>query len=202
MGIKKVDKFIVQLTGFNLFTHLQTKHNWTDEDTFDFMNKNNQDTSFYEEYKTTKEDLIKERKSQRESLINGYSLNDSCVLAVSKSADVTPQEAIELIIDEDWICLTNEEADKMSRDYILDSVWAFNSSFLSCHTGINEDVFEALQDKCEEVNDIILNSIKDKKHFVEDAISYDGRGHFITSYDGEEHEQYINKEFRYCYRMK
>ena len=206
--IKQVDKYTVQLTGFELFKHLQTKHNWTDKETFDFMKDNNQDVSFYEEYKTIKEEVIKEKterekriKRQRENLVNGYSLTDPRVLAVSKSADVTPLEAVELIVDEDWICLSDEEADERAEDYILESVWAFNPYFLSYHTGIDEEVFKLLQEKCEDANEPILRLIKDKDVFVYDAITSDGRGHFLSPYDGEEHEHYINNEFYYCYRV-
>ena len=206
--IKQVDKHTVQLTGFDLFRHLQEKHNWTDQKTFDFMKDNNQDVSFYEEYKTIKEEVIKEKtemekriERQRENLINGYSLTDPRVLAVSKSADVTPLEAVELIVDEDWICLSDEEADERAEDYILESVWAFNPYFLSYHTGIDEEVFKLLQEKCEEANEPILRLIKDKDVFVYDAITSDGRGHFLSPYDGEEHEHYINNEFYYCYRV-
>ena len=89
----------------------------------------------------------------------------------------------------------------MVTHYILDSVWAFNPSFLSKHTGRDEGIFEALQDKCEGANDLILSAIKDKKYFVENAINLDGRGHFISFYDGIEYEQYINDNFLYCYRL-
>jgi len=128
-------------------------------------------------------------------------MSSECVMAVSRSAEVTPEEAIDLIINEDWLCLTDEEADEMARDYILDCVWAFNPSFLSKHTRLDESIFEALQDKCEGANDLILSAIKDKEYFVEDAISHDGRGHFISFYDGIEYEQYIKDDFLYCYRM-
>ena len=114
---------------------------------------------------------------------------------------ISIKEAIELIIDEDWICLSDEEADERAEEYILDSVWAFNPSFLSYHTDIDEEIFKLLQDKCEGSNDAILRMIKDKDYFVENAINSDGRGHFISFYDGEEHEQYINNNFYYCYRI-
>jgi hypothetical protein len=45
-----------------------------------------------------------------------------------------------------------------------------------------------LQDKCESSNEVITNSIKDMEEFIADAIGADGRGHFISSYDGEEEE--------------
>ena len=132
---------------------------------------------------------------------NMLTLDNPIVIAVSKSAEVTPKEAIELIINEDWICLTDEEADEMVTDYILDSGWSFYRAFLSKHTGLAEGIFEALQEKCEGANDLILSAIKDKKYLVEDAINLDGRGHFISYYDGIEYEQYINDNFLYCYRL-
>jgi len=199
--IKQVDKHTSQLTGFELFQYMKSRFNKTDEEAIKSMEENNQDTSFYAEYKQVKAEKEKRLKRQRESLINGYSLTDPRVIAVSQSAEVTPKEAIELIIDEDWICLSDEEADERAEEYILDSVWAFNPSFLSYHTDIDEEVFKLLQDKCEGSNDAILRMIKDKDYFVEDAINSDGRGHFISFYDGEEHEQYINNNFYYCYRI-
>tara|TARA_R100001015_G_C4629478_1_gene190376 strand:- start:1552 stop:2157 length:606 start_codon:yes stop_codon:yes gene_type:complete len=199
--IKQVDKHTSQLTGFELFQYMKSRFNKTDEEAIKSMKENNQDTSFYAEYKQAKEEKEKRLKRQRENLINGYSLTDPRVIAVSQSAEVTPEEAIELIIDEDWICLSDEEADERAEEYILESVWAFNPSFLSYHTDIDEEIFKLLQDKCEGSNDAILRMIKDKDYFVEDAINSDGRGHFISFYDGEEHEQYINNNFYYCYRI-
>lgn len=128
-------------------------------------------------------------------------LNDPYVIAVSESAEVTPEDAIELIENGDWICLTDEEADEMAEDYILGSLWAFNPSFLSSHTGINEGVFELLQEKCEDANEAIFLMIKDVTGLVYDAIEKDGRGHFISYYDGVEYENYINDEWLYCYRL-
>ena len=132
---------------------------------------------------------------------NGLPLNDPRVLAVSQSADVTPEEAFELLDSEDWICLTDEEADEKAREYILDSVWAFNSDFLASHSDSGVQVFNILREACEDANSAILALIKDKDNFVEDAILSDGRGHFMSSYDGEEHEVYLDGEFWYCYRL-
>ena len=97
----------------------------------------------------------------------------------------------------EYLILTDEEADQVAEDYIKDSVWAFNPSFLASHTGIDEEIFEMLQDKCESSNEVITNSIKDMEEFIADAIGADGRGHFISSYDGEEEE--LNDFF--VYRM-
>ena len=90
-----------------------------------------------------------------------------------------------------YLVLTDEEADEMAGEQILNSVWAFNPSFLACHTGLDEEVIESIQgnDKYEDNNPVILKLIDDKDHFVTDAINVDGRGHFIAGYDLEENEQ-------------
>jgi hypothetical protein len=36
---------------------------------------------------------------------------------------------------------------------------------------------------------MLLNSIKDIEKFINEAIASDGRGHFISYYDGHEHEE-------------
>ena len=94
-----------------------------------------------------------------------------------------------------YLVLTDDEADKAVEDYIKDSVWAFNPSFLASHSEVDEDIFKLLRDKCEDSNQVILNSIRDIDDFISDAIACDGRGHFISSYDGEENE--LNDYFIY-----
>jgi len=93
---------------------------------------------------------------------------------------------------EEYLVLTDNEADEMAREYILNSIWAFNPSFLAAHAreGISEDIFKAIQDNncCEDNNKAIAALIEDLNHFVEDAIRADGRGHFLGNYDGEENE--------------
>jgi hypothetical protein len=88
----------------------------------------------------------------------------------------------------EYLLLTDSEADERAKDYIKETVWAFNSWYIAKHTGLNEKIIKHLQNECEEANDIILNSIKDIDKFISDAISEDGRGHFMSSYDGEEVE--------------
>lgn len=94
---------------------------------------------------------------------------------------------------QEYLVLTDEEADEEAKEYILDTVWAFNKSFLDAHSEaiaeIDDKTFEVIQERCESSNKAILAMIDDKEWFVEDAISSDGRGHFLSSYDGEENEQ-------------
>lgn len=92
---------------------------------------------------------------------------------------------------EEWILGTDEEADKATFSYIKESLWAFNKTFLADHTGLPVDVFAALQVDCENSNDAIYTLIEkcgDMNSLVSDAISSDGRGHFLSPYDGHEKE--------------
>jgi hypothetical protein len=101
--------------------------------------------------------------------------------------------------------LTDEEADELAYDSIMDSLWAFSSSFLAGETGIDEDVFLALfnNGKCESNNDAVASLIKSScglQEFVDSAISADGRGHYINRYDGNEHEVKVGRKTFYIYR--
>lgn len=87
---------------------------------------------------------------------------------------------------------TDAEADEAAQKNIEDSAWAFNASFLSGFCDIPEEVFEAMQDKCEDANDAFLSLINKSggiEKFAQEAVSADGRGHFLSSYDGNENEE-------------
>ena len=104
------------------------------------------------------------------------------------------------------IICTDEEADELAYEYIVDSLWAFQPSFLAGETGLPEEVFVALVEnqKYEDNNDTIESMIKttcglDK--FVESAIGADGRGHFIAHYDHDENEVTVGDTTFYIYRV-
>lgn len=102
--------------------------------------------------------------------------------------------------------LTDEEADELAYDYIMEELWAFNPSFLAGETGIDEEVFIALANngKCESNNDAVASLIKSScgyQEFVDSAVSADGRGHFINSYDGNEHEVKVGRKTFYIYKV-
>lgn len=109
-------------------------------------------------------------------------------IVLSAHLGVDLDEATYYIGDQDYFVLTDEEADEAVREDIEQMVWAFRPSFLSVHTGIDEDVFKLLQEKCEGANDAIMSMIKDFDYFVDDAVACDGRGHFLAAYDGNENE--------------
>lgn len=92
----------------------------------------------------------------------------------------------------EYLVLTESEADEMVEESILDSVWAFRPDFIIHHMGLPYDAIHMLEsfqrDKCEDANNTFLAMLKDKESFVRDAISADGRGHFLAHYDFEENE--------------
>ena len=87
---------------------------------------------------------------------------------------------------------TDEEADKAFSAEIEQSVWAFTPSFLSKMTDLPREVFEAMRDKCEDSNEAILKLIHRTcglENFIEAAVGVEGRGDFLSRYDGHEIEQ-------------
>ena len=130
-----------------------------------------------------------------------------------KTVDKTEQEKIEALakhldcsIDEavvsmdDYLVYTDDEADEAVHDYIKESVCFFRSDFIAAHAEVDEEVIKKLQELHENSNNAIKSLIKDFDHFVDDAICADGRGHFLSSYDGEENEINVNGNTYYIYR--
>jgi len=108
-------------------------------------------------------------------------------------------EAQNNIDSEDYLVLTDEEADEAVRKEIEEMVWAFNASFLQAHTGVDADAIEKIQEMCESANEPLKAMIKDFDHFVDDAVSCDGRGHFLDV-NLEENEITFNGITYYIYR--
>jgi len=107
-------------------------------------------------------------------------------------------------IDDNYNVYTDEEAGEAAKEYIKESVWAFNASFIINHSMLPYKAKEMIENfqttKREDANETILALIEDFDEFVSDAISADGRGHFMNSYDGEENEETVNGETYYIYR--
>ena len=136
-------------------------------------------------------------------------LDNPRIKALAKHLELTKEEEKEIYYEsydiycygnQEYLVLTDDEADEKVAENIKDSVWAFNPSFLSSHSGIDEGVFKLLQEKCESANEAVLKLIKDFDKFVEDAVGTDGRGHFLSSYDGEENDHEHDNETYYIYR--
>ena len=111
---------------------------------------------------------------------------------------------------EEYMVLTDEEADNEAENSIKESLWSFNADFILKHTNFyhnsteeEDQIFmnslKTMQNTlCEDANDLVYAMIEDIDIFVCSAIEEDGRGHFISMYDGEENEQ----NGYYIYRME
>ena len=101
----------------------------------------------------------------------------------------------------EYIVYTDEEADQVALDYIKDTLWAFNASWLASYTGLHEAVFEALSEGYENSNEAIMaliNNAGSMDEFVQESIDADGRGYFVANYDWEEIE--LENDY-YAYRV-
>lgn len=91
---------------------------------------------------------------------------------------------------EEWKILTEEEADQACKDQIKESLWAFNPEFLTRFIDADLDagmIRDIQGDRCEDANDTIVALVgSNLDRLVEEAILSDTRGHFLSSYDGEE----------------
>lgn len=102
-----------------------------------------------------------------------------------------------------YMVLTEEESDIKAGEYVEESLWAFNADFLSGITQLPTEVFTALQDQCEGANDTFRKLIDGTcgiDEVVNQAISSDGKGHFLAGYDGEEIEVCGGGNYFYIYR--
>ena len=105
----------------------------------------------------------------------------------------------------EYLVCTDDEADERVKESIESSVWAFNPDFIIRHSKLPWEAVDMVEyfcrDKCESANETILALIDDIDEFVSDAISTDGRGHFLSNYDGKENEQEFNGTYYYIYKI-
>ena len=102
--------------------------------------------------------------------------------------------------NQEYLVLTDSEANIEAGKEIKNSLWAFNADFIIQHcknynnmdnyeyNAAIESLQEAQKNRCESLNGLVYALIDDINEFIEDAIIADGRGHFISYYDGEENE--------------
>ena len=91
----------------------------------------------------------------------------------------------------EYLVCSDELADNHVKGQILESLWAFNSDFLSNITGLDLEVFEKLAGLSEAANEavkVLVKSTCGLDYLVEQAVAADGRGNFLASYDAEELE--------------
>lgn len=139
---------------------------------------------------TLKTFLIEEGEATQEEL-NGLTV-ENCYNDSYKTFE---------IIGNEYKVLTDAEANEETKESILNDLWAFNADFILQHTEFYNnstdredkefcDSLKQLQGSiCESANSIVKALICDIDEFVTDAINADGRGHFLSFYDGREHEQ-------------
>lgn len=109
-----------------------------------------------------------------------------------------------------YLVLTDEEADDAAAEAVRNSLWAFNVDFLASHIPALRDDRAAkawqkmVGELCEDANPLVEamlgSSQRDFDHFVEDAIRADGRGHFLSQYDGNECEEVVGGVTYYIYQ--
>ena len=110
---------------------------------------------------------------------------------------VNNQQRYEMEDGSEWLVLTDEEADYFTREEIEDSLWSFNPTFIVNHlenqsldnwerSHCVDALSEIQKHHCEGINPIIRALIGDMDEFVADAIASDGRGNFLSRYDGRE----------------
>ena len=134
----------------------------------------------------------------------GYEVNEIKEI-VSQSWD---EKRLTVSNGMEYMVCTDDEATSEANDYIKSSLWAFNASFIIDQSNVEhsdslESVLQKMQSElCEDANALVLAIIDDLEEFQADAILTDGRGNFITSYDGEELEYTFDDETYYLYRME
>ena len=146
-----------------------------------------------------------EPKKQQEDIMN--KLTSLVKFLGVEKAEITQgyNQNIFETLEGEYLVLTDKEADKYTKEYILDTAWAFqnwfikdnlNSKFRKVDSYLIDEVISLAKEKCEDGNELILSMIT-KRSFVNDAMRYDGRGHFLASYDGIENQQ----DCYYIYRI-
>ena len=92
----------------------------------------------------------------------------------------------------EYLVLNDSDAQDHAADYIVETVWAFNADFLSWFVpeGIEASHIEAMRgNQCEDFNDAataLVEAGKGMDRLINEAISADGRGIFIATYDHHE----------------
>tara|TARA_R100001594_G_scaffold150505_2_gene212017 strand:- start:935 stop:1432 length:498 start_codon:yes stop_codon:yes gene_type:complete len=120
--------------------------------------------------------------------------------------DINQEETEFHLYKEEYLVCDDFEADEICSKEIQQGVWAFNTDFLVGFMPrfISEKMVDACKEQCEDSNEDILQLIDagegiDK--FVETAIGYEGRGHYLDLYSGNEVEITVSDKTFYIYRL-
>ena len=107
---------------------------------------------------------------------------------------------------QEWAVGTDDDAAEAVKQYINDNVWTFRPEFIASHTkgGVSNGMIKAitaLQESCELCNEDVKSLIEGMDDFIEDAVSSDGKGMFLSPYDSNEQEIVIDGAYYYAYRL-
>jgi hypothetical protein len=105
----------------------------------------------------------------------------------------------------EWFVVHEKDYSHIVTETISDSAWAFKPEFLAKMTGHSQSTFEALAktNLCETLNELyvaLLSHTCGIKKFIDAAVEADGAGHFLSSYDSQEHEYKSGRTTYYIYR--
>lgn len=162
-------------------------------------------TCLYGEGMTTTENTQSITQQDRDEAATAY-LRQEDWLTAEEAAEVAQYDKCLFVAGrQEFLVLTDGEADTRAAEYIADSLWAFNPSFLESYmpaTDITAGMLQTIGEKCEDGNPLMLALVGDRlDDLTEDAISADGRGHFLNTYDDEEAEYQHNGRTWYVYRI-
>lgn len=107
-----------------------------------------------------------------------------------ESMIITPGQEFPMF-DGQWLVLDEDEALERATEDIKRSVGYFKTWFLSQYTEASEELLNFLtqHEKHNLVEEILkLDPNFSWERFVEDAVSEDGYGHFLNTYDGKTRE--------------
>lgn len=98
----------------------------------------------------------------------------------------------------------DDAADAAAKEAARDSLWAFNSEFLSGYIPALRNTrarvaFDKMREAlCEDASELVAAMLGDNiDRMLQDAIGADGRGHFLASYDSEERDAEGRPGFTY-----
>jgi hypothetical protein len=143
--------------------------------------------------------------------------NEKCVLVFSRTVtDATSHEIAtfiqSMVVETDssdsrteWFVVHEKDYSHIVTETVSDSAWTFKPEFLAKLTGHSKDTFEALSktNLCERLNELYVALISHTcgiKKFIDAAVDADGVGHFLSSFDSQEHEYKTGRTTYYIYR--
>ena len=114
-------------------------------------------------------------------------------------------EVINMLREKDIQFKEYEEAEEDAKDYILETLWAFNLDFLGNYINgeIDTDTIKIVQEHCCENANALIKELTKHCHdeLVSDAIGADGIGHFLNTYDGNAYEYFVDGKLYLYWRV-